>query len=140
MEVRLKYGVQDQNDTKRKIVTFQDEIKKLKTNLDGLQPIIQDIEKKLQERKSEIEKTKSSLNEVEDNIFSQFCFKIGVDNIRQYEKNDLKTQQDREKKKMDFVNQISRITNQLEYERQHDEKLLSNVQKFDQTVQDNEVR
>ena len=140
MEVRLKYGVQDQNDTKRKIVTFQDEIKKLKTNLDGLQPIIQDIEKKLQEQKSEIERTKSSLNEVEDNIFSQFCFKIGVDNIRQYEKNDLKTQQDREKKKMDFVNQISRITNQLEYERQHDEKLLSNVQKFDQTVQDNEVR
>ena len=140
MEVRLKYGVQDQNDTKRKIVTFQDEIKKLKTNLDGLQPIIQDIEKKLQEQKSEIERTKSSLNEVEDNIFSQFCFKIGVDNIRQYEKNDLKTQQDREKKKMDFVNQINRITNQLEYERQHDEKLLSNVQKFDQTVQDNEVR
>ena len=140
MEVRLKYGVQDQNDTKRKIVTFQDEIKKLKANLDGLQPIIQDIEKKLQEQKSEIERTKSSLNEVEDNIFSQFCFKIGVDNIRQYEKNDLKTQQDREKKKMDFVNQISRITNQLEYERQHDEKLLSNVQKFDQTVQDNEVR
>ena len=94
------------------------------------------IEKKLQERKSEIETTKSSLNEVEDNIFSQFCFKIGVDNIRQYEKNDLKTQQDREKKKMDFVNQISRITNQLEYERQHDEKLLSNVQKFDQYVLD----
>ena len=138
--MRLKYGVQDQNDTKRKIVTFQDEIKKLRTNLDGLQPIIQDIEKKLQERKAEIEKTKSSLNEVEDTIFSQFCFKIGVENIRQYEKNDLKTQQDREKKKMDFVNQISRITNQLEYERQHDEKLLSNVQKFDQTVQDNEVR
>ena len=57
------------------------------------------------------------MNTVEDRIFKKFCDQIGVSNIRQYEERELKTQQDREKKKMEFENQINRISNQLEYER-----------------------
>merc|ERR1712018_52360 len=68
----------------------------------------------------------------------KFCDSIGVSNIRQYEERELKSQQDREKKKMEFENQINRITNQLEYERRREEQLLSNVQKFERTVQDDE--
>merc|ERR1711863_253013 len=78
------------------------------------------------------------MNTVEDRIFSKFCNSIGVTNIRQYEERELKTQQDREKKKMEFENQINRITNQLEYERKREDQLLSNVQKFERTVQDDE--
>merc|ERR1719273_1789700 len=105
---------------------------------DGFEPEISKIEKVLRERETEIEETKSSMNTVEDRIFSKFCSQIGVTNIRQYEERELKTQQDREKKKMDFENQTNRISNQLEYERRREEQLLSNVQKFERTVQDDE--
>merc|ERR1719474_2090777 len=78
------------------------------------------------------------MNTVEDRIFSKFCSQSGVSNIRQYEERELKSQQDREKKKMEFENQTNRISNQLEYERRREEQLLTNVQKFERTVQDDE--
>ena len=55
--------------------------------------------------------------------------------FRQYEERELKTQQDRAKKKMEFDNQINRISTQLEYERRREDQLLANVQKFERTVQ-----
>ena len=105
----------------------------------SFEPTIRSIDRDLKERAAEIEKTKSSMNTVEDRIFSKFCSQIGVSNIRQYEERELKSQQDREKKKMEFENQTNRISNQLEYERRREEQLLTNVQKFERTVQDDEV-
>jgi structural maintenance of chromosome 1 len=58
-----------------------------------------------------------------------------VTNIRQYEERELKTQQEREKKKLEFENQINRISNQLEYEKKREEQLSQNVEKFERTVQ-----
>ena len=75
------------------------------------------------------------MNTVEDRIFSKFCDSIGVANIRQYEERELKTQQDRAKKKMEFDNQINRIATQLEYERKREDQLRANVEKFERTVQ-----
>ena len=58
-------------------------------------------------------------------FFKGFCDQIGVSNIRQYEERELKSQQDREKKKMEHENQINRISNQLEYERKREEQVSS---------------
>jgi structural maintenance of chromosome 1 len=46
--------------------------------------------------------------------------------------------QDRAKKKMEFDNQINRITTQLEYERKREDQLRTNTEKFKRTVQDDE--
>merc|ERR1712223_893485 len=138
LKTRLKYSVTDRDNTKKKIYKLQDEVEKMTSQQDSFEPEISKIEKVLRERETEIEETKSSMNTVEDRIFSKFCSQIGVTNIRQYEERELKTQQDREKKKMDFENQINRISNQLEYERRREEQLLTNVQKFERTVQDDE--
>ncbi len=89
----------------------------------------------MRERETDIESTKDKMNTVEDRIFAKFCQTIGVKNIRQYEERELKTQQDREKKRMEFENQVNRITTQLEYERKREDQLRSNVDKFERTVQ-----
>ena len=64
----------------------------------------------------EIEATKDKMNTVEDRVFKDFCRKVGVSNIRQSEERELKTQQERDKKKLEFENQINRFTNQLAYD------------------------
>ena len=73
---------------------------------------------------------------MEDRVFKDFCKKIGVKNIRQYEERELRTQQERLKKKVEYENQINRISTQLEYERKREEQLQLNVQKFERMVQD----
>merc|ERR1711962_1609784 len=80
--------------------------------------------------------TKDKMNTVEDRVFKDFCRNIGVSNIRQYEERELKTQQERAKKKLEFENQINRITTQLEYEQKREDQLQENVTKFERMVQD----
>merc|ERR1719245_1296929 len=138
LQTRLSYSKKDRDNTNKKINNLQNQVEEMRNSLDGFEPEIREIETVLRERESEIETIKEKMNTVEDRIFNKFCQQIGVSNIRQYEERELKSQQDREKKKMEFENQINRITNQLEYERRREEQLLSNVQKFERTVQDDE--
>merc|ERR1711860_68521 len=86
-------------------------------------PRTREIEAKMTQREKKIETTKDLMNTVEDRIFSKFCKEIGVSNIRQYEERELKSQQDRAKRKLEFENQINRISTQLEYEKKRENKL-----------------
>lgn len=72
------------------------------------------------ERDQKIQEIKESMNNVEDVVFAKFCEQIGVDNIRQYEERELRTQQERAKKKMEFEGHIDRITSNLEFEKSRD--------------------
>ena len=98
-------------------------------------PKIREIEATMRKREQHIEGTKDKMNTVKDKVFKDFCRKIGVSNIRQYEERELKTQQERAKKKLEFENQINRITTQLEYEQKREDQLQENVTKFERMVQ-----
>lgn len=60
------------------------------------------------------------MNTVEDRVYADFCKKIGVANIRQYEERELVMQQERAKMHADFDQQIDRITSRLDFERTKD--------------------
>jgi len=138
LKTRLRYSQTDKDNTKKKIDKLSNEVDKMRNSMESIEPTIEEIDRDLKKRASDIEKTKSAMNTVEDRIFSKFCQQNGMTNIRQYEERELKSQQDREKKKLEFENQTNRISNQLEYERRREDQLLTNVQKFERTVQDDE--
>ena len=138
LKTRLKYSTTDRENTKKKIAQLQKMMDKMREELEEFDPKITEVERAMRERETLIEDTKEKMNSVEDHIFGDFCKSIGVSNIRQYEERELKSQQDREKKKLEFDNQINRITNQLEYERKREDQLQANVTKFERTVQDDE--
>lgn len=62
------------------------------------------------------------MNNVEDLVYAEFCKRIGVSNIRQYEERELVQQQDRAKKRADFDQQIDRIASRLDFEKTKDTK------------------
>lgn len=74
----------------------------------------------MQDREQQIEEIKLKMNSVEDVVFSRFCQEIGVTNIRQYEDRELRTQEERKQKRLEFQKQINRITSNLEFERSKD--------------------
>lgn len=71
-------------------------------------------------RNSTIEEIKQKMNTVEDRVYADFCKKIGVANIRQFEERELVAQQERAKMQADFDQQIDRITSRLDFERTKD--------------------
>merc|ERR1719189_1655344 len=136
LETRLKYSLTDRDTTSKKISNLSKELDRMRVELGKFAPTIQEIETSMKKRDKVIENTKEKMNTVEDRVFSDFCKKIGVKNIRQYEERELKSQQEKAKRKLEFDNQINRVGTQLEYERKREEQLLANVQKFERTVQD----
>merc|ERR1712156_778362 len=131
LKTRLKYSIKDKEQTVKRITELEKELKKMKEEFSEFGPRIRVIEVSMEKRERQIDETKEEMNNVEDKIFGKFCKNIGVANIRQYEEKELKTQQDKEKKKLEYENQINRISNQLEYERKREDQLLANVQKFE---------
>merc|ERR1712012_1303215 len=138
LETRLKYSLNDRDSTSKKISHLNKELEKMRTDLEKFAPDIRDIESSMKKTEKVIENTKEKMNTVEDRIFSDFCKKIGVKNIRQYEERELKSQQEKAKRKLEFDNQINRITTQIEYERKREEQLKQNTRKFERQVQDME--
>lgn len=93
----------------------------------------------MQTREQQIEEIKLQMNSLEDVVFSKFCQEIGVRNIRQYEDRELRAQEERKQKRLEFQKQINRISSNLEFERSRDTQSeskkcinVANV-KFDKT-------
>merc|ERR1719351_650050 len=131
LETRLKYSLSDRDSTSKKINNLKRELEKMRGDLEKFAPAIREIESSMKKREKVIENTKEKMNTVEDRVFSDFCKKIGVKNIRQYEERELKSQQEKAKKKLEFENEIYRITVQLEYEKKREiDKELRDVEKL----------
>ncbi|XP_071960355.1 structural maintenance of chromosomes protein 1A-like [Antedon mediterranea] len=118
LESRLKYSVNDRENTKNKVLMNNQKTKqKFLQELEGFGPRIEAVEEQIAERSESINALKTNMNTVEDEVFTNFCASIGVENIRQYEEKELRAQQERAKKRLEFENQVSRLKNQLEYEK-----------------------
>merc|ERR1712173_53347 len=113
-----------------KIEKLSKEMDKMRADLEKFAPAVREVENTMRKREKQIETTKEKMNTVEDRVFSEFCKKIGVKNIRQYEERELKGQQERAKKKLEFENQINRITTQLEYEKKREKQIETTKEKM----------
>ncbi|CAG0898742.1 unnamed protein product [Darwinula stevensoni] len=114
LETRLKYSRTDRDNT----------------------PRIAAIQRTISSRDEKIVSLKQDKDNVEDELFSDFCAQIGVANIRQYEERELRSQQERAKRRLEFEDQKNRILNQLEFEKSRDTN--NNVQRWERAVQDDE--
>nr|XP_039266859.1 structural maintenance of chromosomes protein 1A-like isoform X1 [Styela clava] len=137
LENRIKYSQNDLNNTEcRSMKEHKDKIEEYEHELQNFEPRFMEIEERMRTRESEIGTYRSSMNEVEDDVFRTFCVQIGVPNIRVYEERELSRQQEIMKKRLEFENQKSRLSNQLEYEGSLDTH--QNVQKWNEMIKSDE--
>ncbi|XP_055677402.1 structural maintenance of chromosomes protein 1A [Lutzomyia longipalpis] len=136
LENRLKYSQNDLEASIKSMKEYDRKLKNLQDELNSIDPKINDIERRMNARNKNIQDIKESMNSVEDKVYADFCRRIGVTNIRQYEERELVMQQERAKKLADFEQQIDKIMTHLDFERSKDTK--KNVQRWERTVQDEE--
>lgn len=123
LEHRLRYSTKDKETTEKQTLgDISKDLKVIQKELDSLEPKREKLLLSMAARSEEITITEKRMNRVEDQVFRAFCEQINVDNIRQYEEKQLKAQQERAQRRLEFSNQESRLMNQLEYERGRDTK------------------
>ncbi|KAL9893957.1 structural maintenance of chromosomes protein 1A [Glossina fuscipes] len=136
LENRLKYSMVDSESSRKSIEQFDTQLQQVQSQLDEFGPKIGEIERRMQNRDQNIQTIKENMNNVEDQVFANFCKRLGVKNIRQYEERELIMQQERARKRAEFEQQIDAINTQLDFEKQKDTK--KNVERWERSVQDEE--
>uniref|UniRef100_A0A673H7E2 Structural maintenance of chromosomes protein n=1 Tax=Sinocyclocheilus rhinocerous TaxID=307959 RepID=A0A673H7E2_9TELE len=136
---KLTDELKEQMKAKRK----EAELRQVQSQAHGLQM-------RLKYSQSDLEQTKTrhlSLNilvgvclsfQVEDEVFVEFCKEIGVRNIREFEEEKVKRQNEIAKKRLEFETQKTRLAIQLDYEKNQLKEDKEKVIMWEQTVKKDE--
>uniref|UniRef100_A0AAY4CZX7 Structural maintenance of chromosomes protein n=1 Tax=Denticeps clupeoides TaxID=299321 RepID=A0AAY4CZX7_9TELE len=135
LQMRLKYSQSDLEQTKTRHLSLNmQEKSKLESELANFGPRINDIRRIIQSRERDMKDLKDRMNLVEDEVFVEFCEEIGVRNIREFEEEKVKRQNEIAKKRLEFETQKTRLGIQLDYERNQLKEEQEKVIMWEQTV------
>jgi len=132
-ESRLRYSKSDLLQTEKRNEELSRDIKALEAASLKFRPVIEEIKARMDKREVEINKIRSLMNGVEDDIFKEFCVQLGVSNIRQYEERQSKASQEKENRLLQYESEKNSIQSRLLYERSKDTS--ENVKRWETTVE-----
>ncbi|XP_065142513.1 structural maintenance of chromosomes 1A, like [Paramisgurnus dabryanus] len=139
LQMRLKYSQSDLEQTKTRHLSLNmQEKSKLESELANFGPRINDIKRIVQSRERDMKDLKDRMNVVEDEVFLEFCKEIGVRNIREFEEEKVKRQNEIAKKRLEFETQKTRLAIQLDYEKNQLKEDQEKVLMWEQTVKKDE--
>ncbi|XP_048065403.1 structural maintenance of chromosomes 1A, like [Megalobrama amblycephala] len=139
LQMRLKYSQSDLEQTKTRHLSLNmQEKSKLESELANFGPRINDIKRIVQSRERDMKDLKDRMNLVEDEVFLEFCKEIGVRNIREFEEEKVKRQNEIAKKRLEFETQKTRLAIQLDYEKNQLKEDQEKVIMWEQTVKKDE--
>uniref|UniRef100_A0A3B3R4P6 Structural maintenance of chromosomes 1B n=1 Tax=Paramormyrops kingsleyae TaxID=1676925 RepID=A0A3B3R4P6_9TELE len=135
IQTRLKFSLSELDAIRKKnIPACLAEKSRLESILLNLESEIQMQKDNLELKGKKIQDLQTKLNE-DDLVFSDFCAEIGVANIREYEQEHLKQQQETDSKRLQFETQHTRLTTQLEFEQSQ----LEGLQKLQRELMSVEI-
>ncbi|KAK3078469.1 hypothetical protein LTS18_007433, partial [Coniosporium uncinatum] len=118
LEQRLNYAQEEVKALERNIASKKAEHDNAQAQLDEAQPKFEEQSQRLEDLKQTLQGHQDTISEVEDEVFADFCERLGYDDIRAYEAQQGSLQQEASRKKLDFRKQISKLENQLSFETQ----------------------
>uniref|UniRef100_A0A8C9WI70 Structural maintenance of chromosomes protein n=1 Tax=Scleropages formosus TaxID=113540 RepID=A0A8C9WI70_SCLFO len=134
-EAELKQAQAQAKGIHTRLKYSQSELEAIRTKINFLQEKSR-LESELVNLESDIKMQKENMEgkEMDDEIFSDFCTEIGVANIREYEQEHLKQQQEVDRKRLQFGTQRTRLTTQLEYESTQLEQQMKKIRELEDAV------
>nr|XP_005482757.1 structural maintenance of chromosomes protein 1B [Zonotrichia albicollis] len=139
-QTRLKYSQSELDIIKKKhLANLFMEKSKLESELVNIEAQYDMLNEGIVQRKEKIEEFQKKINKVEDDVFREFCEEIGIENIRVYEQEHVRQQEEIDKRRLEFENQRTRLNIQLEYNRDHLQKLTNSVSKLRETIHKDEA-
>ncbi|KAM9245557.1 structural maintenance of chromosomes protein 1B [Leptosomus discolor] len=139
-QTRLKYSQSELELIKKKhLANLYTEKSKLESELVNIESQHDMLNEGVAQRKERIEEFQKKINEAEDAVFREFCEEIGIENIRVYDQERMRQQEEIDKRRLEFENQKTRLNVQLEYVRDHLQKLTDIVSKLRETIRKDEA-
>ncbi|KAK9451718.1 structural maintenance of chromosomes protein-like protein 1 [Limtongia smithiae] len=116
LQARLTYERDELDEITRSVAGKQTELTHAEQQLLVLTPKLMEAEANFDRTSKTLCDLESKVHAIEDEIYAEFCSKIGVVNIRKYEEFRGTVLQEATRRKFQFVAQRSRVINQLKFE------------------------
>ncbi|KAM6093502.1 LOW QUALITY PROTEIN: structural maintenance of chromosomes protein 1B-like [Chlamydotis macqueenii] len=140
IQTRLKYSQSELELLKKKhLANLYTEKSKLESELVNIESQHDMLNEGVAQRKEKMEEFQKKINEVEDAVFQEFGEEVGIENIRVYEQEHVRQQEEIDKRRLEFESQKTRLNVQLEYNRDHLQKLTNAVSKLRETIRKDEA-
>lgn len=117
LESRLHFATVEFEALKKNLQSKKREVDHVERQLKDERPKMQGEQRKLDKIEEDISDYQDSINNVENEVFAEFCEQHGFDDIRDYEARQGSLQQEAAQKKLEFVTQKAQIEGQLAFER-----------------------
>uniref|UniRef100_A0A4W5RL14 Structural maintenance of chromosomes 1B n=1 Tax=Hucho hucho TaxID=62062 RepID=A0A4W5RL14_9TELE len=134
VQTRLKYSHTELDTLRKKSIPNCHEMSRLEAELANVESQLEMQKENMEVKELKMKKLQDRINQMEDVVFSDFCAEIGVANIREYEQEHLKQQQDVDRKRLEFESQRTCLKAQLEYEQGQLEQQRKKMKKLEETI------
>lgn len=101
-----------QNAAQLRSTGILQELEHVRVQLNGLAPQVNAATAAHDQLREQVETLQAAIGEADDSVFGDFCRRIGVGNIRDYEERQLKIAQAVSEARHRFDTQIARLTTQ----------------------------
>ena len=116
LESKLKYAQDELKALDRNIESKCKVLAFARSQLGDVQPKYNEQARGLDSLRRQLEESAASIEEVEDEVFANFCQRLGYGGIREYENQQGAMQEEATRRKNEFIGQISRLENQVSFE------------------------
>ncbi|KAK9055706.1 hypothetical protein SSX86_026791 [Deinandra increscens subsp. villosa] len=120
LEKKIQYAEIEKKNMEEKLSNLALEYSAIKNEIAHIEPQLQKIKDNILSRQRKISSLEKRINEIVDKIYKRFSESVGVDNIREYEENQLAAAQELAEERLSLSNQLSKLKYQLEYEKKRD--------------------
>ncbi|CAG8779525.1 4083_t:CDS:10, partial [Gigaspora margarita] len=136
LESRLEFSQQDLAISTTKLAAINDELAVISNEATQLSPILEESQNELVALDTQVNQCENNINEKEDTVFREFCRRIGVSNIRDYEQRQLKMAQEIAEKRLKFTTQKSKLQNQLKFETEQKAETEDRLNRLESAISD----
>uniref|UniRef100_A0A1I7UIW6 Structural maintenance of chromosomes protein 1 n=1 Tax=Caenorhabditis tropicalis TaxID=1561998 RepID=A0A1I7UIW6_9PELO len=98
----------------------QNELEGMVAELDMFPPTIAHCQEKVDRSKRELQDLETRSNEVSDQVFADFCARVGIASIRDYENREMRIRQEMEDKLRSFDDDIQKLTYEIDFVTEQD--------------------
>ena len=127
LEQKLTYLKDEAKAHERNQTSKQKELAHARQELGSSKPKYEAKLRELQDLESTLKEFQDAVSEIQDEIFADFCQRLGYTNIRTYEAQQGSLQQEGAQKKLEFSTQKSRLESRISYEQQQLHETKSRV-------------
>ncbi|KAJ3088604.1 Structural maintenance of chromosomes protein 1 [Quaeritorhiza haematococci] len=124
----------DLDTTQQKLHSQRRELEHVGSRIAALEPEIQQLTTALEEHQFEIDTLDAQIQSIESRIFQDFCSRVGLENIRDFEQRQLKYTQEVTERKLGFTTQTAKLSNQIEFETQQKQELVKRISTIASTL------